>query len=95
MTILRLERVVIGGSVIAEQVELAGEVRPGRNIDVLSHQLASSGANIRQRQHVGIRDALLDCGVPLIRSRQHVVWIDHGHHRSRRARGKRRRSGST
>src|SRR6266851_2383729 len=79
MTILCLERVVVGSSVIAEQIELAAEIGTRRNINVLSHQLASCGANVRQCKDVGIRDAALDRGVPLIGSRQHVVWIDHSH----------------
>ena len=80
MTILRLERVVAGSSVIAEQIEFAAEIRTRRNIDVLSHQLAGSRhrgygrivrALIQERAKAGLAQAKREgrCG-----GRQKRVW---------------------
>src|SRR6266704_164403 len=81
MTVLCFKRIVAGGPVIAEQIELAREVRPGRDVNVLPHQFACSGANVRERQDVGIREAVLDRGIPFIRCRQYMVWIDYSQDR--------------
>src|SRR5258708_20309848 len=86
VAILCLQRVIAGGSGIAQQVEFTSKNRTRRNENVLPHRFAPSRPKVSERDDVSPANAVLDRCVPLIGSRQHMVWIDHSHDRPRRAR---------
>ena len=67
MKIFRLKRIVAGRCAIAEQVELTGEIRTWRNINILPHQLSPPLPQVGERQGIGPA-----CCAPLVGTRQHV-----------------------
>ena len=92
MAELGLEGVVVRARAISHQVELAGEVRVGRVVEVLAHQLAASGSDVGEGDHIGLSETSFHRRVPLIGSGQDVIRVYDGEIRDRRCRGKGRRS---
>src|SRR5579859_7468488 len=85
MTILGLQRVVVGSPGIAEHIKLTGNDVPIRAVVVImSHQLATACTHVREGHDIRFAQTLLHCNIPLVSPWQNMIGIYHRQERGRR-----------